>query len=56
MGQYQGQFIIKNFPEAPHPTPSQQELAMNFKKRLHEPGNNLELFNFPDMNTGHPGG
>jgi hypothetical protein len=56
MGRYQGQFIIKSFPEAPIPTPSQQELAMNFKKRLREPENNLGLFNFPDMNAGHPRG
>lgn len=40
MGQYQGQFIIKNFLE------EKQKLAMYCKKILHEPGSNIQMFKF----------
>lgn len=40
MGQYQGQFVIKNFPE------EKQKLATYCKKILHEPGSNEEMFKF----------
>lgn len=40
MGQYQGQFVIKNFPE------EKQKLATHHKKTLHEPGSNEEMFKF----------
>lgn len=40
MGQYQGQFVIKNFPE------EKQKLARYRKKILHVPGSNVEMFKF----------